>query len=368
MSKVVYIISDVYRSKYFEWLAGEWKNYSADELEFILINCKGNPIESTINSEGYKVHHLNITRRFSFSSMLQLKKLLKELNPAAIHCHLMKANLHGLPAGYLAGVKQRIYTRHHATFHIDYHPKWKQVDKLMNRLSTGIIAISKNVHQVLSVDESVKEDKIIDLPHGFKLSYFRHVNEDDIASIRKKWELPTGKTIGVVSRFIEWKGVKYMVEAFEQLEKEFPDLNFVFLNASGPDNQSIERLISSTLSEKKCRLIAFEDSMPPVYANFNVVVHTPVDARIEAFGQVYVEALAAGVPLVCTLSGIASEFVEDKVNALVVPYKNAEGIAKAVKELLTNEELSNSLVKGGLHSVERFSFDNHMRKLVTIYE
>lgn len=367
MSKVVYIISDVYRSMYFEWLVEEWSKYSKAELQFILINCKGNPIDEMIAAKGYKVHHEKIDKKWSAKGMIAVRRLLKSIKPTAVHCHLMKANLHGLPAARLAGISCRIYTRHHSTFHIDFHPKWKQIDKLMNKVATGIVAISKNVRQVLEEEENVPLKKIIDLPHGFKLEYFRDVNETRIQTIKNKWALPMGKNVGVISRFIQWKGICYIVEALKIIAKEIPDVNFVFLNATGPDEKEIKDVIASALPEERVRLIPFEDEMPPVYANLDAVIHTPIDAHIEAFGQVYVEALAAGVPLVCSLSGIASEFIEDKVNAMVVPYKDPEGIVWAVKTLFNNAELANSLTKEGFQSVERFSFENHMRKLVTIY-
>jgi hypothetical protein len=62
----------------------------------------------------------------------------------------------------------------------------------------------------------------------------------------------------------------------------------------------------------------------------------PIDDTIEAFGQTYIEALISGVPSVFTLSGVASEFIENGKNALVVDYKNSEQISVAIDQILTN--------------------------------
>ena len=64
--------------------------------------------------------------------------------------------------------------------------------------------------------------------------------------------------------------------------------------------------------------IVYETDMPALYKTFDVFVHVPVEPHFESFGQVYVEAMASGIPSVFTLAGAATEFVRDGENALVV--------------------------------------------------
>ncbi len=44
-------------------------------------------------------------------------------------------------------------------------------------------------------------------------------------------------------------------------------------------------------------------------------MHVTIGKHYEAFGQIYVEALAAGIPSVFTLTGIAPEIIEHEHNA-----------------------------------------------------
>lgn len=91
----------------------------------------------------------------------------------------------------------------------------------------------------------------------------------------------------------------------------------------------------------------FEKRVFELYRTFDVFVHAPVGREYEAFGQVYVEALAMGVPSVFTLSGVANDFIEDGRNALVVPYRDPAAIARAVETLLGDEALRRRLAANG---------------------
>jgi glycosyltransferase involved in cell wall biosynthesis len=101
---------------------------------------------------------------------------------------------------------------------------------------------------------------------------------------------------------------------------------------------------------------------------FDVFVHVPIDKEIEAFGQIYVEALAVGIPSIFTISGIAADFIQDKKNALVVDYHSSKQIYDSLVELLANKELCNTLVQNGKHDLETyFSLPLMIQHLETIY-
>jgi glycosyltransferase involved in cell wall biosynthesis len=81
-----------------------------------------------------------------------------------------------------------------------------------------------------------------------------------------------------------------------------------------------------------------------------------------------VEALAAGVPSIFTLSGIACDFIKHQKNAWVVNFKNAGEISQALSKMLGDRALRNDLTSSGMTSVkDRFSMDDMLRKLHELY-
>ena len=293
--------------------------------------------------------------------------MLRANKPEVIHCHLLHATLAGLVAGYLVGVKRRIYTRHHSTYNWEYNKKGVWIDRFLNWLATDIVAISENVKRVLLEKEKFKASKIHLIRHGFDLDAFANVNNARIDLLAYKYN-PDRKTpvVGVIARWIEWKGVQYIIPAFKKLLKDYPDALLILANAGGPYNEEIEKMLQE-LPMGSFRIIPFENDLFALYQLFDVYVHTPISPSIEAFGQTYVEALAAGVSSVFTLSGVAPEFIEHEQNAQVVPFCDSEAIYQSMEKLLKDFDLRISLSKNGLISIKKFSLEKMINELNQLY-
>lgn len=365
-TKVTYIISDIDKALAFEWVAIHLDK-SKIHLEFILLNPGSSQLETFIMDNGIATRRITIKGKKSYiSAFFQLLYHFLTKRPHAIHCHLRDAELLGITAARLSGIKKRIYTRHSSTYNHIYHPKGVKIDKFINKLSTSIIAISANVKKVLTDMENVPNDKIELIHHGFDLKIFEESGRTEI--IRKKYGIPKGKLIiGIIARYTWWKGYKYSIPAIARFIKKNPETHLLIANANGNDAIAINDLITRLIPKEKVTQIQFEKDLPSLYKLFNVYVHVPFDPEVEAFGQTYVEALASGVPSIFTLSGIANEFIKDRYNALVVPFKNEDSIYDALVELTNSEELQNELMKNGKKSIQDFSLESFMQKLTHLY-
>lgn len=368
--KLCYIVSDINKAVAFEWVAQKL-DAEKFELSFILFLPSGKShLENFLREKDIQVKSIKLNGKSAyFFAFISCISTLIKWNPAIVHCHLRKATLIGLIAAKLAGIKKRIYTRHHSTFHHEFYPKAVKWDHFANSLASDIVAISENVKEILEEKENVPPNKTHLIHHGFKLEDFSKVNEERIQKLRKKY-LPrnfNAKVIGVIGRYIDWKGHKYIIEAAAEVIKTQPNTFFVFANASGPDKVKIKSLLQQNLPTENYTEIKFEEDLFALYQLFDIYVHVPVKENIEAFGQTYVEALAAGIPSIFTLSGIAKEFIEDGKNAMVVPFKDSKTIKNAILELMENENLRSKLIKNGKENVKQFNLNTFIHKLEMLY-
>jgi glycosyltransferase involved in cell wall biosynthesis len=211
-------------------------------------------------------------------------------------------------------------------------------------LATDIIAISQVVKSVLVDREGVPLRKVKVIPHGFDLT--------KIEGLGKNTPLNNlSPTIGVVSRFIEWKGVQFIIPAFQQLLEQYPEAKLMIYGGNGPYAKTIERMIEN-LPNERFQIIEFEPDIYSAYRQMDIYVHVPVDNAVEAYGQTYVEAACIGLPCIVTKSGIANEYIEHEVNALVVPYQDSVAIFEAMIRYLEEPELAGRLAKNATKSVE----------------
>lgn len=363
--KVIYIISDINKAIAFEWIVANLSKQV--KLSFILLNRNGSELETYLINQKLPVYRVRFRdfRDYLFGVVSTIM-ILRKIKPDVIHCHLFNATLIGLIAGKLVGVKKRIYTRHHSTYNWEYNPKGIWIDKLISALSTDIVAISENVKNVLVGKENVKQKKIQLIHHGFDLKSFVQVDQHRINQIKQKYGIHRKPVVGVIARWIEWKGLQYIIPAFSQFLENYPDAILVLANANGPYKTEIEKMLHS-LPAESYTAISFENDLFALYQLFDAYIHTPINPTIEAFGQTYVEALAAGIPSVFTLSGVAAEFIEHERNALVVAFKDSNLIYRALCRILNDESISKKLIENGLTDVQQYNLNQMIKKLETFY-
>jgi glycosyltransferase involved in cell wall biosynthesis len=367
---LAYIISQVSHSNLFEWTALmlDRKKY---RMTFILMHEKETPFEIFLRKEKFNVYRLNFKNKFDIPTCtIHIRNILKKEKISIVHTHLFEGGLAGMAAAKLAGIRKRIHTRHDATIHHDFHPSAVKYDKVVNGLSTHIIAITKNVKQILVEMEDVPENKITIIHHGFRLNEFSTVGAERKAVLLAKYF--SGQKpefiIGAVSRFIEWKGLQYLIPAFAEVLKKNPGAHLMLANAQGPYETDLDKMLES-LPPGSFTKVFFEKDVSALYQLFDVFVHVPVDAQSEAFGQVYIEAMAAGVPSIVTLSGIAPDFIEDSVHALVVPFRDTRSIAEKINALLHDEPLKKQLAQKAKEAiVTEFSIERMITELERCYD
>lgn len=360
--KIITVISGISSSAgmegYLKALPAAYSNH------VVLLHTEEGSISKSLREAGIPVTFLRYRgKRDLLSAFRKLVALIRKVKPDLVHTHLFEGSLLGLHAAKLCGVKKRIHTRHHSTFHHEFHPHAVKYDKWINNASTTIIAVSAIVKDVVVNREKNQESKVKVVHHGFDLSGFDDSRSD---GLRNKYNIsPSQPVIGMISRAAAWKGIQYVIPAVSLLIKKHPDLVLALGNLHGDYLPEIQKLLLA-LPEKNYRILEQEKDPCALYGMFNGFVHVPIDPYCEAFGQVYVEAMAAGLPCVFTRSGIGHELMQDKVNCLEVPYQNTDAIRTALEQILENPKMLGTEAKKRVAG--HFTLDEMIRKLVEVYE
>lgn len=367
--KVLYILANVNKSIAFEWIINNIDS-NRFELSFVFLNeskpaianwCEENHVSNTY------IRHLGKFRLIT--SFIRLVFYLLNKRPTIVHTHLLEANIIGLLAARICFIKKRIHTRHHSTYHHQYFPHAVKYDKWINSLSTHIVAISKVVENILINKEGVNPSKIKLIHHGFKLEEFQK-NVSNFKTLKLKYNINDSKSpiIGVISRHLKLKGIQHIIPAIAKLKKNYPDLILILANSTGSDSDYIQEILNEYLKKEDYVKIRFEEDLFALYQLFDVFVHAPINKDVEAFGQTYVEALAAGIPSIFTISGVANEFIKHRYNAMVLDYESSEAIYKSLKKVLENDSIQMTLKKNGLESIQQFDLPIFIKKLEKLYE
>jgi FkbM family methyltransferase len=368
---IAYVISQIDHSVLFQTTAEILKKENQWKLVFILLHSHSSKFEESLLQLGITVYRIPFkSKRNVPMAILRIRKILLKEKIDIVHTHLFEAGLAGMLGGRLAGIKHRIHTRHDAMIHHTYHPQAVKYDKIINRNATHIVAISENIKSILIDLEKVPAEKISVIHHGFDFERMNHSTPGSAEEIRAKYLERPGAypVIGCISRLIEWKGVQYLVPAFEKLLIKWPEAHLIIANSIGTYSGEIHKLLEK-IPSKNYTLIPFEPKVMELYKLMDVFVHVPVDAYAEAFGQVYIEAMYAEKPLVATKSGIGSEILEDNKNAVIVSYKSSEDIHAKLDRIVSDKELQKKIAhQAKMDVMQHFPINNMIEKLNHLYE
>ncbi|MBL0343232.1 MAG: glycosyltransferase [Bacteroidetes bacterium] len=369
--KILIILYNISKAQEHEWFV-EMINRDLFDIEFALINGENSYMDKFLQEHKVVVYNFSYSKKTNLPGLTwNLFKLMKRNKYDIVHTHLFEANIAGITAAFLAHVPKRILTRHHSDFHHVYYGSAVKYDKLANYLCTDIVAISKNVENILLNIEFVNPKKVHLIHHGIDMHDYLPgaVSLNRVETIKNAYQLTdnSGPVIGVISRFIELKGLQYLIPAFKEVLLTYPDAILFFANAKGDYEQMIYDL-SADVDPKNYRLVPFENDIAALYKVFDCFVHIPITATVEAFGQIYLESLASMVPSVFTLSGVAPEFAIDKVNCFVVPFKDAVSVRDRILFILNHKNELDAIKSNGFNLVkEKFDIRFKISKLEQLY-
>jgi len=89
---------------------------------------------------------------------------------------------------------------------------------------------------------------------------------------------------------------------------------------------------------------------------------------IEAFGVVFLEAMAAGVPVVGGDTGGTRELIQDGVNGCLVTPRDHRQLADTIVRLLEDGALRQRLITQGRHTVRRYTVEAMLERTYVLYQ
>jgi len=233
------------------------------------------------------------------------------------------------------GVWQRLQTPLHRAFF--------PFTRYIYRHATAIVVYGNHVKRYLMA-EGVPEEKIFTTTHAVdNRNYNQPVAADKQAALRQELQVDEGqKLILYLGRLEDGKGLEYLLEAFSSLPNTDTVLVFV---GTGSLRAKLEQMVVQENLRERVRFVGY---IPPEQTNvcYSLAylfvlpsVTTPIFK--EPWGLVVNEAFNQGVPVIATdaVGAAAGGLVQDGHNGFVVPERNSQALAEAIKTLLSNPAL-----------------------------
>src|SRR6185369_7788029 len=152
-------------------------------------------------------------------------------------------------------------------------------------------------------------------------------------------DLPQRPLLVACGRLKALKGFDYLLDALVEVRKTIPASLWII--GEGEQRAALETKIKRLRLEDSVKLLGFQQNPFKYMAAADLFV---LSSLYEGFGNVIVEAMACGVPVVATDCPYGpGEIIEDGKNGILAPPANALALAAAILRVLKDESMREKL-------------------------
>jgi glycosyltransferase involved in cell wall biosynthesis len=168
----------------------------------------------------------------------------------------------------------------------------------------------------------------------------------------RKDSLPGLGTVLYIGSLTERKGVDLLLDAFARAAAAHPTARLRIVG-NGPMRTALERKARQTGFRDRIDFIGFVEParIPAEFAGAEMFI---LPSREDTFGVVVVEALACGVPVICSTFAGVSGYLRDGEDAFVVDPRDADRLAGGITRLLEEDSLRSRFADRGREIARQF--------------
>jgi len=321
---------------------------------------EGGQIADKLEKSGFNVEILYKMKGhgFDFGAVKSIYNLIKRKNIHILRTHQYHANLYGRIAGVLAGIPV-IIPSFHNLYESPNKPKLHRrlLNYLLSFFSDALIGVSNSVASDMISYDRVNPKKIKVIYNGIVIEKYDSTFSKE--KTRTSFGLPLDCTIiGTVGRLTTQKGHRYLIEAVSGLSGVC-----IAIAGDGPllkelkelaDKHKVYCIFMGSLSPKRI----------PIFLRAIDIFCFP--SLWEGFATALAEAMAAELPVIASDISPLKEVMGDV--GIFIPPGDTERLAKALKMLIDNNSLRDTLGKKAKKRAGIFSIDNTIKACENLFQ
>jgi glycosyltransferase involved in cell wall biosynthesis len=270
----------------------------------------------------------------------------RRIRPHIVHAHTPKGGLLAMIGAWLARVPVRIYHIHG----LPYMTKTGSRRALLRCTERVACALA---HQVLCVSHSIREVAVTEgLCTANKVTVLRSGTVNGVDAMgrfdparftgmreqtRNRCGIPSSAMVlGFVGRIVRDKGLVELIQSWKELREEFPNLHLLVVGPFESQDPLPATVVNMLHADPRIHLMGTQPDPAPLYGAMDLVI---LPTYREGFPTVPLEAAAMALPVVATRVPGCIDAVEDGVTGKLVPARDPQALADAIRIYLSNADL-----------------------------
>ncbi len=232
----------------------------------------------------------------------------------------------------------------------------QRIDRILAKITYAIVAVSTTVKTFTAAQERIPESKFRVVYNGTDTAGIDAiVRVVDVNQLKKELGLEGSRIMVNVARLSEQKNHLLLLRGFALLAPHHKDLHLIILG-EGEKKEAIENEAHTLGIHNQVHLLGYKSDVYRYYAISDFFVST---STIEGLSLAYIEALAAGLPILSTKTSGTDEMIEEGVNGFFIhehtPAAVSEGLARmlAIKPTTMREGARKSALRFDIGTTTR---------------
>jgi glycosyltransferase involved in cell wall biosynthesis len=345
-----------------------------DQVDAHVILAEDGPLVERLERQGHSVEVLpfpsrtrliakgtltlgNVPARAAFDTVtyvLRMAQRLRYLGPDIVHTNSLKSGVYGSLAARIAGIPTVWHLRDRVAN--DYLPPFAvRLIRMMTQLVPDLVVANSTA----TLTTISRRKRAVVVPSAVEPTVHG-----------RRQENPHPLTVGIVGRLAPWKGQDLFLQAFAQA---FPDgqQRAVVIGAPlfGPEEQAyaagLHQIAEDLGIADRVGFLGHVDDVTSQLTQLDVLVHASIVP--EPFGQVVVEGMAAGLPVVAARAGGPAEIISNTIDGFLFTPADIDELATTLVRLDADDSLRARVGQAAVARAADFSNDVVARKMIAIY-
>ena len=321
------------------------------DCELICVTPKNNKDKFTdyceeLNQKGVKTTLLTGNKYNFLQIAKRIAQYIKANNINVLHSHLFKSDVLAVLVKklfvkkiFLVSTKHGYEEKYLSTYPVHkgriFYNSYYFISKYLSRNTNAQLAVSRTMSDMY-FNLKITPQRIKYIHHGIELAV------SPLHTDKEKFRKSTAQLI-IVGRIEEVKGHKYLFDAMPAVIGAFPAVNLMIIG-NGTQEGFLKTYSTRLGIENNISFLGFQQDPYTYIAHSDVIV---LPSMFEAFGLVYIEALALQVPVVGFDAPACNEIITNNETGLLVPMYDSNALAEKIIYLLNNPEERKRLTQNG---------------------
>jgi glycosyltransferase involved in cell wall biosynthesis len=326
--------------------------------DVVFVSPTAGPFTERIAGEGFPTRVVPLGGALDVPAALRLRSLLRRERADVLHTHVhFSLNIVGRFAAL--GTQTAVVAHMHIENVFRTSPLSRSVQVLLDnataRTCRWIVAVSDATRNAL-LHQGYPASRTVTVHNGIEAS------KPAVPAALEP--APSGPVLLEVGRLCDVKGQHELIAALPLLGRD--DVTVLLVGEDVETGGTFRRALEKQAQALDVRFLGGRDDVPALLATADALV---LPSWVEGLPLVVLEAMAAGVPVVASAVGGTPEAVVAGETGLLVPPRDVDALARALRELLADPARAREMGEAGRARVrERFDATAAALRILGLYE